>query len=351
MISYIAETPGAMLSQLSNFRDLTKGVSNLLRQNKPRILYLIASGSSFNAACCAAPFMRNLLQCEIIPIMPYSFTNRRKCLKNDELSIVISQSGYSSSSINALRCVAQNGRDAIALTCDMHSDIVKAADYVFDVGCGEESAGYVTKSVTGIALFLMLSALNTTGSEKPPSDFHFAIEGNQVCIQKAQCFWQDHCEEMTSLTEVMLCGCSAGLGTAQEGALKLSETVQIPAFAYETEEFLHGPNLRLTPLSTVFLIDDDATQIRPREIFSALAAVTQHGFLITLTDLPETHNIFSIPYAVNPDLSPLVMLPLFQTLAYQITEAKHLWYKHPLLKGFEEKISGKTENYIQRERL
>lgn len=47
----------------------------------------------------------------------------------------------------------------------------------------------------------------------------------------------------------------ANLGTACEGALKFGETISIPSFAYETEEYIHDPNIQMTPAYSVFLID------------------------------------------------------------------------------------------------
>ena len=44
---------------------------------------------------------------------------------------------------------------------------------------------------------------------------------------------------------------------SREPALKLMETLRIPACAYELEEFLHGPNLHLTPNHTLFFLASD----------------------------------------------------------------------------------------------
>ena len=54
-------------------------------------------------------------------------------------------------------------------------------------------------------------------------------------------------------------------GVALEGALKIGETVHVPSPAYEVEEFIHGPNLQLTPGYTLFFFDaGDAAGERTR---------------------------------------------------------------------------------------
>ena len=37
--------------------------------------------------------------------------------------------------------------------------------------------------------------------------------------------------------------------------------------------------------------------------------------------------------------------------AYQLTEDEHLWHKHPLVASFDHALSGKSENYVDKEVL
>lgn len=54
------------------------------------------------------------------------------------------------------------------------------------------------------------------------------------------------------MTNAYVCGVGANLGTASEGALKFGETVSIPTAAYEVEEYIHGPNIQMTPATAYF---------------------------------------------------------------------------------------------------
>ena len=64
----------------------------------------------------------------------------------------------------------------------------------------------------------------------------------------------------------------ANLGTACEGALKFGETISIPSFAYETEEYIHDPNIQMTPAYSVFLIDGGETHAQ-----TALSVAQEFG--------------------------------------------------------------------------
>ena len=149
---------------------------------------------------------------------------------------------------------------------------------------------------------------------------------------------------------VCLVGAGASYGVAREAALKLMETLQIPACAYELEEFLHGPNLHLTPNHTLFfLAADPRDRERGAQLYRAASLVTDRVFLFTDDTAPGGD--LSVPGTVDALLAPLTFLPFFQLAAYHLTEELHRWHKHPLVAAFESAVSGKSENYISKEVL
>ena len=134
---------------------------------------------------------------------------------------------------------------------------------------------------------------------------------------------------------------------AREAALKLMETLQIPACAYELEEFIHGPELHLTPNHTLFfLASDPHDRARGAQLSRAASLVTEKTFFFTDDggDLP-------VPSSPDALLTPLLFLPFFQLTAYRLTEDLHRWHKHPLVADFESAVSGKSANYVSKEVL
>ena len=125
------------------------------------------------------------------------------------------------------------------------------------------------------------------------------------------------------------------------------ETLQIPACAYELEEFLHGPELHLTPNHTLFfLASDPHDRARGAQLSRAASLVTEKTFFFTDDggDLP-------VPSSPDALLTPLLFLPFFQLTAYRLTEDLHRWHKHPLVADFESAVSGKSANYVPKEVL
>lgn len=75
---------------------------------------------------------------------------------------------------------------------------------------------------------------------------------------------------MLSMKHVFFLGCGANIGTAREGALKLSEMLHVQTNDFEIEEFLHGPDLQLTPEYTLFLFREEIERESARKRFTKL---------------------------------------------------------------------------------
>ena len=362
MLDYVEQTPSVLTENLSRSQSLTAPLIPILKKQNWRILRLVASGSSSNAAWCARPALRHLLGLEVLVTPPHTFAHYESEPAEDELIMVISQSGCSTNALEAVQVLRDHGHFTIGLTANPDSDMKTCCDLVVDYGCGVEDVGYVTKGVSTLVLFLQLFALEggialgriTADQAQQYRDaLAAAISCNQACISKTHPFIAQHYMELSSLGTTYVCGSGPCYGAALEGALKLGETVQNPAFAYETEEFIHGPELQLTPNHTVFFLDDggSASQ-RVRDLWQSACLVTRRSYLLTCCENPpEDPRVLHLSNPGNANTVPLCFLPFFQILSYRITEDKHLWHKHPLCAQLEHRVSGKSASYVHREVL
>lgn len=152
------------------------------------------------------------------------------------------------------------------------------------------------------------------------------------------------------MDRVFMVGAGTNYGIACEGALKLAECLQIPAQAVELDEFLHGPNLQLTPDYTVFFVAvGERSWARTNQIVAATRLVTDHVFV--LSDCPWEEVDIRLENGGDELVAPLAALPVFQVLAWHLTDDKHLWHKHPLVARFDARLSGKSESYVDKETL
>ncbi|NBK97584.1 MAG: SIS domain-containing protein, partial [Erysipelotrichia bacterium] len=204
-----------------------------------------------------------------------------------------------------------------------------------------------------LCLFLMLFALESALIKKKISEEEYlayceeiklAFTCHKEMYDAVNRFYEANQKDLLSMQHVYICSNGANLGVAMEGALKIGETVQIPSFEYEIEEFIHGPNLQLTPNYPIFFIDNnDETSDRIGQIYYATLTVSDKVFMIS--NKREGKRIISIPHQTSSFISPLYNVVAFQFLAYKITEDLHKWKKHPLFDKFEKAVQCKSDNY------
>ena len=358
MMDYILESPEIVVKNVEQSKTLTKPLVDLFLKKEYKTIWIVASGSSYNSGHCARMFIREYLDIEVKIIPPYTFCHYENNIKEEDFVFVISQSGYSTNAIDALKKLRELGREAIGITGDINSDFRLFADPVIDYGVGIETVGYVTKGVTTLATFLILFALeaglvkNKVSIEeynKIKEEMILAMDAHKIVTEETFKLYEKNYKALTSMTNCYVCGCGSNYGLALEGALKIGETVQIPSIGLELEEYIHGPNLQLSPNYTVFIIDSgDPTSKRAIEIFYATKAVTDKVFIISNDLSIDDDHAIRVPVTIRETLSPLYGLPFFQIISYQVTEDLNRWKKHPLFDKFKEKAVSKSEAYGNR---
>ncbi len=352
MLDYIEMTPSKVVENAREPKELTKTLTAEYLSNNYNEIYIVASGSSHNASVCAQPFMEDILGVRVNVISPSNFTNYYKHNKSDFI-FIISQGGYSTNSIEALKKAKEFGIKAIGITSDLESDFKNYADLLIDYKVGIETVGYVTVGVVTLAQFLMTFALNVAlelnkiTKEKYDENIAAIVKSaelHQEMQEKTHKFIKKHYKSLSSMQKAYFCSSGAGMGIAIEGALKIGETVKMPAFHYDAEEYIHGPNLQLTPEYTVFIIDtNDKDSDRLKLIYKASRAVSDNVYFIGGN--VDENSIYT-ETNLNPLLTPLYYLPFFQLISYQITEDLHRWQQHPLLKEFKKIAASKSKSYV-----
>ena len=311
-------------------------------QRHKRSILLVVSGSSHNACYCARSFVEKVSGLEVRIITPYTFTYYENDIKENDLVLVVTQSGLSTNAIEALKIIKKKECKAICLTGNKNSDVKDVADVVIEYGVGEELVGYVTKGVSSLALFLDLFAIAYSGKTEYLDELKKAADLNEEMIDRATNFIQRHYKNFTSMSWVYSCG------TALESALKMGETIHIPSCCYEIEEYIHGPNLQLTPQYNVIFFDgNDGASRRVEQVYKATRKVSNRAYLISNNpQLSSDDHVLSLSDTVSSELCPLVYLPFVQLLSFIVSNDLHSIYQHPLLKEFKAIAAAKTENFV-----
>lgn len=350
---YIKISNEVMLKNLYRREELTeKLVSQYLASGKDHIC-IIASGSSLNAAMAAEWFMSHHSGNRIAVMSPTEYMDFRKESVKDYFKIVISQSGCSTNIIEAVKEMAEEGSRPLVLTGNLEGDIKKYTDNLMEYGVGNESVDYVTLGMTVLIETLILFVLET-GKRKGflaqeyqnlVGELERCCIANREMYHKSIPFTETFFNDLLKMDKAIIVADGANMGIAREAALKFGETLKIPALYYESEEYIHGPNMQLTPEYSVFFIDTNKKHNRMYDIFEATGIVTEHTYLITDKKVPESPKIIQAQEQVQSELTPLYTAVPFQYIAAHVTKEKNNFECHPLFGRFEEKIHCKTDDY------
>lgn len=357
MLDYVVMANSRLRENLSRSVELTAPLAASFAESACDAVRIIASGSSRHSADCARDYMQDILDMQVVVVTPESFIEREHRFPRNAFNVVISQSGFSTNSIAALDFIQQGAcgetAKAIAITGNPEAPIKAHADAVVDYGVGVESVDFVTMGVQALVQFLMMFALHAAQATgrvdqervaRELASFESAIDAHAAALD-ACAAWMDK-EKLTLSRNVPACvvGNGPNYGVAEEGALKLNECMKIAAMHSEGEEFVHGPQMQLTPDSLLFMLDDPRGSERLANLHAQFRTVTTGAFFITAHPRGVEGELV-IPAPENPLMCAIPNLVAFQYLAAQKTEELERWEMHPYVRALRDTIGTKADGY------
>jgi glucosamine--fructose-6-phosphate aminotransferase (isomerizing) len=251
MLDEIRQQPEALARTLSAEMRRVERFKRLLEKNRPRLVVLVARGTSDNAAL----FGRYLI--EITTGIPVSLAAPSIATLyhapmdyRDTLVVAISQSGESTDTNLVLERARQQGVRTLGITNESGSTLARTAEHVFLVRAGKEKSVAATKTYTGQMLGMYLLAYALGGGVRM-SDLERIPEAVAAALQLEP--------EIDALSEryrfmryAVVVGRGLNYANAFEFALKLMETCYIVAERFSSADFLHGPIALVEPNFPVF---------------------------------------------------------------------------------------------------
>lgn len=354
MRDYIYATPDRVTANADRAQELVKPLVDLYCRKDYRNIVIAASGSSYTAAQCARIYLARTLKTDVKIITPYTFAHYDcDLLREDDFMFIISQSGASTNGIEVLKRLRDRGHETIALTGNVESDFKEYCDHILDWGCGYESVGYVTLGVVTLISYLMMFAAFAArekgyGDETGHciSQIRKAMENHREVCNATESFVKANYKSLSGMERIYVCGCGSNFGTALEGALKIGETIKVPAIGYELDEVLHGPALQLSPRYTLFLVDgNDDTGAHARQLYHAACHVSDNVYIISNDPGIEDTHALRIPDPCEEPFSCLHNLPFFELIAHMISSDLDTIKNHPLYYEMNKTLDFRTANF------
>ncbi len=274
MAREIAEIPTAADALLKQYDHVT-AVAERIRKSRRHFIVICGRGSSGHVGVYLRYLFETKLGLLVSAAAPSVVTAyRRPSDMRHAIFIVISQSGRSPDLVTATRLAREYGALTIALVNDVLSPVATEAELVLPVQAGPEHAVAATKTV----VLSMVAGAQLIASLADDEHLSHALERlPQRCASALACDWSDWTQHLRRAPAAFVVGRGYGFGSAREIALKLTETMQIPALGYSAAELRHGPRAAITPATPVLVLRQNDE-----------AAVTVDDLIRDLQDQRET---------------------------------------------------------------
>ena len=177
------------------------------------------------------------------------FRYRNPILRRDDIFIVISQSGETADTLEALRIAKRAGAKVIAITNSVGSSVSREADNVIYTWAGPEIAVASTKAYTTqlMCLYMLALKLGKIRGTIADSEYLSLLKEIQLVPSKAEELIKKESEiqKIASLqfnkTKIFYIGRLFDSASSLECALKLKEVSYMHSEAFAAGELKHGP--------------------------------------------------------------------------------------------------------------
>lgn len=281
MLAEIAQQPDVIARTIEREGPRMAAYAAHLRAHPPRMIVMVARGSSDNAAL----FGRYLIEMSTgIPVSmaaPSIHTlYRRRLDLRDTLVIGVSQSGEGVDINLVLESARKSGASTLAITNEAKSTMAGLADETFVIQAGRERSVAATKTYTGQLLLFHLLAKSLS-----PSLAQLEVERlPELAAQSLTLQPQIEAlvERYAFLDRCVVVGRGLQYANAYEFSIKLMETCYIVAERFSGADFLHGPIALVEPRFPVFVLAQPGPTLKgSRELLTRLKALGAETLVVS----------------------------------------------------------------------
>ena len=315
--------------------DLEKNFGDFSKYKK---ITIVGCGSAYHAGLVSKYLFENFANVPTTVEMASEYRYKKIFPSNDELVIVISQSGETADTLEAVRIAHENNINTLGIINVLSSSIARESDKVIYCLAGCEIAVATTKAYLAQVLILSLLSLllsyergTITKDEannylkdllKLKNDTKEIINNKDYYKEIAKDFYKDR--------EMFFIGRNIDYALCMEASLKMKEISYIHSEAYAAGELKHGTISLIENNMVVFGIVTDPTIAN--KTISNLKETKARGskmILVTTKEIANTiedNNSYKFIVTVNN------INPIFQSLTI-ITVLQLISYYVALLKG------------------
>lgn len=277
MAREIAEIPDAAARLLAG-RSAIDRAAAAIRRADPPFAVVCGRGSSGHAGVHLRYLIETRLGIAVSAAAPSVVTSyRRPAALKGALFVVVSQSGGSPDLVAATQAARAAGALTVAILNETASPVAAAAAFVLPLSAGPELSVAATKSA--VASMLAGASLIAAVARDRPLDTACAEAPARFAAALAL-DWSAWGASLGSARAAFVAARGYGFGPAREIALKLAETMRLPALGYSAAELRHGPRAAIAADTPVLVLrQDDGTAATVDALVEELGAAGVPPFL------------------------------------------------------------------------
>ncbi len=295
---------------------------------------VVACGSSYHVGMVAQYVIESMCRIPVRVEMSSEFRYRDPVLTEDELVVVISQSGETADTLAALRLSKSMGHKTLAVVNVLGSTIAREADYVLYTLAGPEIAVATTKAYSTQLCVMYLIAVKLSSingrieSEKEYIDALMLLpeKMEELLNDKEKIQW--FASRCVNKKDIFFIGRGIDWAISAEGSLKLKEISYIHSEAYASGELKHG-TISLLEEGTLVIAVMTQKKLFEKTLSNMVECRSRGAYIMCLTteDNPSASEsadfTLYIPVTNQYFMTSLAIIPL-QLLAYYISVQKGL---------------------------
>lgn len=291
--------------------------------------YVAARGTSANAALYCKYMLEIQHGLPVALAAPSVFTlyGSLPRLEANALVLGISQSGAAPDVLDVVKRARESGALTACITNEPQSELAQTAEYPLLLGAGEEIGVAATKTYT--ASLAMLALLSTAMDESHPERLEHlrraadAMEKTMAMEDVAR----QLVERYADMKGCIILGRGFNHCTANDLALKLTETCLIAAQSYSAAQFQHGAISQVSAGFPCLLFAPDGKAFPPMAALAEKLRAQSPALICFAHDaafLAGSETALRIPAAVAEWVSPLVYIIAGQLFTYWLSLRKGL---------------------------
>ena len=287
-------------------------------------IWIVACGTAYHAGLFGKDLFEKVLGVPVSVELASEFRYREPIVGENDLGIVISQSGETMDTIAATELLKENDAHVLAFVNVVGSSLARMADSVLYLHVGPEIGVASTKAYLGMLIGQLLVAKHWDEENKLNISYDDINELPKLIQETLNCEEQikSLSKKISKKKDIYFIGRGLDYALAAEGALKLKEISYLHAEALAAGELKHG-TLALIEDDTPVIVTASQNHLLDKTTSNVQEVIARGAYVISIGDnsskkLEDISNEYVTLPTTSEVLSTIISIIPLQFIAYHV---------------------------------